>query len=63
LLFNRSNSNQLTDQEEHQDLEQMTLKGEAAEFIWRMEDLLELYGEPYDERRPLVCFAEHPYQA
>jgi hypothetical protein len=27
-----------------------------------MEDLLDLYEEPYDPRRPLVCFDELPYQ-
>lgn len=27
-----------------------------------MEDVLELYEEPYDPRRPTVCFDEMPYQ-
>lgn len=27
-----------------------------------MEDLLDLYAEPYDRRRPVVCFDEMPYQ-
>jgi hypothetical protein len=27
-----------------------------------MEDLLELYAEPYDKRHPVVCFDERPYQ-
>jgi DDE superfamily endonuclease len=27
-----------------------------------MEDVLELYGEPYDPRYPVVCFDESPYQ-
>jgi transposase len=27
-----------------------------------MEDVLELYAEPYDPRRPVVCFDELPYQ-
>jgi len=27
-----------------------------------MEDLLELYAEPYDEQHPVVCFDERPYQ-
>jgi hypothetical protein len=27
-----------------------------------MEDLLELYAEPYDARYPVVCFDESPYQ-
>ena len=25
-----------------------------------MEDLLDLYAEPYDPRRPVVCFDERP---
>lgn len=27
-----------------------------------MEDLLELYAEPYDSKHPVVCFDERPYQ-
>jgi hypothetical protein len=27
-----------------------------------MEDVLELYEEPYDPKRPMVCFDEMPYQ-
>jgi hypothetical protein len=34
----------------------------SAEFVWRMEDLLDLYAEPYDPQYPLVCFDESPYQ-
>jgi DDE superfamily endonuclease len=30
----------------------------GAEFVWRMEDVLDLYAEPYDPRRPVVCFDE-----
>lgn len=33
-----------------------------AEFVWRMEDVLDLYSEPYDPQRPRVCFDESPYQ-
>lgn len=33
-----------------------------AEFVCRMEALLDLYAEPYDPRRPTVCFDEMPYQ-
>ncbi len=33
-----------------------------AEFVWRMEDVLDLYAEPYDPQRPRVCFDESPYQ-
>lgn len=34
----------------------------GAEFVWRMEDVLDLYEEPYNEKRPTVCFDEMPYQ-
>ena len=33
-----------------------------GEFIWRMEDVLDLYAEPYDPLYPVVCFDETPYQ-
>ncbi len=33
-----------------------------AEYVLRMEDLLDLYGEAYDPKRPVVCFDECPYQ-
>jgi transposase len=33
-----------------------------AEFVARMEDVLTLYAEPADERRPVVCFDETPRQ-
>ena len=26
-------------------------------FVWRMEEILELYEELYDPKRPVVCFA------
>ena len=34
----------------------------SAQFVWRMEDVLELYEEPYDPNKPVVCFDEMPYQ-
>jgi len=34
----------------------------SAEFVWRMEDVLDLYAEPYDPLYPVVCFDESPYQ-
>jgi transposase len=34
----------------------------GAEFVWRMEDVLDLYEEPYDPKKPVVCFDEMPYQ-
>lgn len=33
-----------------------------AEFVARMEDVLALYAEPPDERRPVICFDETPRQ-
>ena len=30
----------------------------GAEFVCRMEDVLDLYAEPYDATRPVVCFDE-----
>jgi transposase len=33
-----------------------------AEYVARMEDVLALYAEPPDERRPVVCFDETPRQ-
>lgn len=33
-----------------------------AEYVLRMEDLLDLYNEPYDPKRPVICFDETPYQ-
>ncbi|HUF68983.1 MAG TPA: IS630 family transposase [Longimicrobiales bacterium] len=32
------------------------------DFVCRMEDVLDLYQEPYDPLRPVVCFDEVPYQ-
>jgi transposase len=33
-----------------------------AEFVERMEDVLDLYAEEHDPCRPVVCFDEKPYQ-
>ena len=30
----------------------------SAEFVAHMEDVLDLYAQPYDPRRPVVCFDE-----
>ena len=30
----------------------------SADFVACMEDVLDLYGEPYDPKRPVVCFDE-----
>ena len=34
----------------------------GADFVWRMEDVLELYEKPYDPVIPQVCFDERPCQ-
>lgn len=34
----------------------------SAAFVWRMEEVLDLYEEPYDPIRPVVCFDERPCQ-
>lgn len=33
-----------------------------AEFVANMEDVLELYAEPYDAEKPVICMDEKPYQ-
>ncbi len=32
----------------------------TGDYLWRMEDILTLYEEPYDLLRPVVCFDERP---
>ena len=34
----------------------------GAEFVAPMEDVLDLYAEPADPARPVVCFDESPRQ-
>jgi hypothetical protein len=34
----------------------------GAEFVWRMEDVLDVYEQPYDPLYPILCFDETPYQ-
>jgi hypothetical protein len=33
-----------------------------ADYVARMEDVLDLYAEPPDPKRPVVCFDESPIQ-
>jgi transposase len=33
-----------------------------AEYVCRMEDVLDLYAEPHDPSRPVICFDETPIQ-
>ena len=35
---------------------------EDAEFVAHMEDILDIYQQPYDSKRPLWCMDEKPYQ-
>lgn len=35
---------------------------ESAAFVWRMEEVLDLYEAPYDPDMPVVCFDERPCQ-
>jgi hypothetical protein len=35
---------------------------QSARFVWRMEEVLDLYEEPYDPKRPVLCFDERPCQ-
>lgn len=34
----------------------------TTEFLWLMEKILDLYEQPYDPLRPLICFDERPCQ-
>ena len=34
----------------------------SAALVWRMEEVLDLYEEPYDPKTPMICFDEQPYQ-
>ena len=42
--------------------EQWCIPTVGADFVWRMEDILELYEKPYDPLHPQVCFDERPCQ-
>ncbi len=33
-----------------------------ADFVWRMEGVLDLYSQPYDAQEPVLCFDERPVQ-
>lgn len=33
-------------------------KEHDAEFVWRMEDVLDVYGRPFDPRFPVICMDE-----
>jgi len=33
-----------------------------ADFVAKMEDILEVYKEPYNAEIPVICLDEKPYQ-
>jgi hypothetical protein len=34
----------------------------TSDFIWHMEDVLDLYEQPYDPKHPVICLDERPCQ-
>ena len=34
----------------------------TSDFIWHVEDVLDLHEQPYDPKRPVICFDEWPCQ-
>ncbi|MBD6621317.1 IS630 family transposase [Komarekiella sp. 'clone 1'] len=42
--------------------EQWCIPEVNAEYVFRMEDVLDLYNEPYDPKKPTLCLDERPYQ-
>jgi hypothetical protein len=34
----------------------------TSDYIWHMEDVLDVYEQPYDPKRPVICFDERPCQ-
>ena len=34
----------------------------TSDFIWHMKDVLDLYEQPYDPKRPVISFDEGPCQ-
>jgi hypothetical protein len=34
----------------------------TSDFIWHMEDVLDLYEQPYNPKHPVICFDERPCQ-
>lgn len=34
----------------------------TSDFIWHMEDVLDLYEQPYNPKHPVICYDERPCQ-
>ena len=43
-------------------MEQWCIPTVSPQFVWRMEDVLDVYAQPLDPKRPIVCFDERPIQ-
>lgn len=43
-------------------MEQWCIPTVSPEFVWRMEDVLDVYAQPLDPKRPIICFDERPTQ-
>lgn len=43
-------------------VEQWCIPTVSAEFVWRMEDILDVYHQPSSPKCPLICFDERPTQ-
>ena len=43
-------------------MQQWCIPKVSADFVAHMEDVLDLYAEPYDPQRPVVCFGESSTQ-
>ena len=39
---------------------QWCLSNITPPFLWRIEAVLKLYAQPYDPKRPVVCFDKRP---
>ena len=37
-------------------------KEQDADFVAKMEDVLDIYARPYDKNCPVICIDEKPYQ-
>src|SRR5215472_19100229 len=46
----------------HAGVSRETVRRLDAEYVARMEDVLDLYAEPPDPKRPVICFDESPIQ-
>ena len=42
--------------------EQWCIPKVNPEYVFTMEDVLDLYNEPYDPKKPTLCLDERPYQ-